>query len=74
MKLDPKLVELVYKFYIMEYVPVGFNRGRIKLATNIDMKIGFLPLFVINKSLRIFAFDFFEKLMEVNKNFRGSEW
>ena len=58
----------------MEYVPIGFNRGRIKLATNIDMKIGFLPLFVINKSLRIFAFDFFEKLMEVNKNFRGSDW
>ena len=56
----------------MEYIPIGRNRGKIRLATNIDMKIGFLPLFVINKSLRIFAFDYFENLMDVNKNFIGS--
>lgn len=62
-RMDPDLVELEYKFYIMEYIPVGSNRGKIRLATNIDMKLGFLPMFVINKSLRIFAFDYFSNLL-----------
>jgi hypothetical protein len=38
------------------------------------MKMGFLPLFLINKSLRLFSFDYFENLMKVNRNFAGSEW
>lgn len=67
--MDPDLVELSYKFYIMEYSPIGPCRGKIRLATNIDMRIGFLPLFIINKSLRIFAFDYFNNLMEVNRKF-----
>lgn len=68
-QMDPDLVELSYKFYIMEYIPVGINRGKIRLATNIDMRLGFLPMFVINKTLRIFAFDYFSNLMEVNRKF-----
>jgi hypothetical protein len=68
------MVELEYKFYIMEYVPVTEGHGRIRLATNIDMKMGFLPMFVLNKTLRIFSFDYFENLMKVNKHFKGSEW
>lgn len=58
----------------MEYVPIGENRGRVRLSTNIDLKLGFLPLFIINKSCRIFAFDYFKNLMKVNKHFAGSAW
>ncbi len=56
---NSELVELDYKFYIMEYTPVTMNRGRIRLATNVNMKLGFLPMFIINKTCRIFAFDYF---------------
>jgi hypothetical protein len=71
---DPELVELEYKFYIIEYCPIAHNRGKVRLATNIDMKLNFLPMFVINKSLRIFSFDYFKNLLKVNKNFQGSAW
>jgi hypothetical protein len=50
------------------------SRGKIRLSTNINLKMGFLPLFVINKSCRVFAFDYFKNIMEVNKNFKGSLW
>lgn len=56
---DPNYVELSYKFYIMEYIPLSANRGKIRLATNVNMKLGFLPFFIINKTCRIFAFDYF---------------
>lgn len=56
---DPNYVELEYKFYIMEYIPIGPSRGKIRLGTNINLRLGFLPFFIINKTCRIFAFDFF---------------
>jgi hypothetical protein len=46
----------------------------VRLATNIDMKISFLPMFIINKSLRIFSFDYFKNLLKVSKNIKGSPW
>lgn len=46
----------------------------MRLATNIDMKLGFLPMFIVNKTLRIFSFDYFKNLLKVNKNFAGSAW
>lgn len=31
-------------------------------------------MFIINKSARIFAFDYFKNLLKVNKHFQGSKW
>jgi hypothetical protein len=53
---------------------VSTTKGKIRLATNVNMGLNFLPLFVINKSCRIFAFDYFKNIMDVNKNFKGSLW
>lgn len=58
----------------MEYTPLTANRGKIRLATNVNMRLGFLPFFIINKTCRIFAFDYFENLVKVNKEFKGSMW
>ena len=44
------------------------------MATNVNMQLNFLPMFVINKSCRIFAFDFFKNLIKVNKQFKNSVW
>ena len=48
----------------MEYTPVTEIRGKIRLATNVNMRLGFLPMFIINKSCRIFAFDYFKNILE----------
>ena len=58
----------------MEYVPLTPTRGRITLATNVNMRLSFLPLFVINKTCRTFAFDYFKNVMKVNQHFKGSQW
>ena len=67
-------MELEYKFYIMEYTPISQTRGRVRLATNVNMGLAFLPLFVVNKSCRVFAFDYFKNVMRVSKEFKGSKW
>ena len=38
------------------------------------MKLKYLPMFIINKSLRIFAFDYFKNIIKCHKNFQGSPW
>lgn len=38
------------------------------------MQLSFLPLFVINKTCRAFAFDYFKNVMKINQQFKGSEW
>lgn len=38
------------------------------------MKMNFLPLFILNKSARIFAFDYFKNVIKIAKNYKGSPW
>lgn len=44
------------------------------MATNIDLKLSFLPNFIINKTCRMFAFDYFKNMIKVSKKLKGSEW
>jgi hypothetical protein len=36
--------------------------------------MNYLPLFILNKSARIFAFDYFKNILDRVKNFKGSAW
>ncbi len=44
------------------------------MVSSIDLKMDFLPLFIINKSARIFSFDYMKNYSKINKNFAGSKW
>ena len=58
----------------MEYTPITPSKATLKMWTKADLKLGFLPLIILNKSARIFAFDYFEKIVEKAKEYKGSEW
>jgi hypothetical protein len=38
------------------------------------MKMNYLPLFILNKSARIFAFDYFKNILKIVKDYKGSAW
>lgn len=44
------------------------------MATCIDLKISILPKFILNKTARIFAFDYFKNMININKKFENSAW
>ena len=67
-------IRLEYKFFIVEYIPITKERARVRLASKVDMKLNFLPQFIINMSARKFAFNYFKNIMKVNNKFKGSEW
>lgn len=67
-------IRLEYKFFIVEYIPITKERARVRLASKVDMKLNFLPQFILNMSARKFAFDYFKNIIKVNKKFEGSEW
>jgi hypothetical protein len=67
-------VRLEYKFFIVEYLPLTKQRAKIRLSSKIDMKMNFLPLFILNKSARIFAFDYFKNILKIGKTYQGSPW
>lgn len=71
---NDKYVRLEYKFFIVEYKPIGKNRAKIRLCSKIDMKMNYLPMFILNKSARIFAFDYFKNILDRVKNYKGSAW
>lgn len=58
----------------MEYIPISRERARVRLASKVDMKLNFLPQFIVNMSARKFAFDYFKNIIKVNKKFEGSAW
>ena len=49
-------------------------RAKIRMASKIDLKLNYLPMFIINKSARVFAFDYFKNMLEKIRNFKGSAW
>jgi hypothetical protein len=67
-------VRLEYKFFIVEYIPIDKDRAKIRLASKVDMKMNFLPQFIINKSARTFAFDYFKNIVKKSTKFKGSAW
>lgn len=71
---ESEYVRLEYKFYIIEYVPVTLTKAKIRLAVKVDMKLNFLPQFIINISARKFAFDYFKNIPKLSRKFEGSEW
>jgi hypothetical protein len=44
------------------------------MSSCVDMNLEFIPKFILNKTARIFAFDYFKNMIKVNKKFKGSEW
>ena len=71
---ESEYVRLEYKFFIVEYLPISKERAKIRLASKIDMKMNYLPLFLLNKSARIFAFDYFKNILKIAKHYQDSPW
>ena len=66
------MVSLDYKFFMLEYKPISKTRGNIKMASCVDMNLEFIPKFILNKTARIFAFDYFKNMLKISKKFKGS--
>jgi hypothetical protein len=71
---ESKYVRLDYKYYILEYIPLTKTRGKINMVSSIDLKMDYLPVFIINKTARIFSFDYMKNYVRINKKFAGSKW
>ncbi len=67
-------VLLEYKYFVIEYTPKPNNRCSIRLASKIDMKMNYLPNFIMHSSAKKFAFDYFKNILKVSKKFKGSVW
>jgi hypothetical protein len=44
------------------------------MAICIDLKISILPKFILNKTARIFAFDYFKNMLNINKKFKPEHY
>ena len=63
-----------YKFYALEYKPVTLTRGKIRLISNVDFKLKFLPMFILRKSAAYFGVNYFRSMSKLNKKFKGTKW
>jgi hypothetical protein len=59
---------------MLEYNPISISRGKIKMTSCVDLKLNFMPKFILDKTARIFAFDYFRNMIKVSNKFKGSEW
>lgn len=50
------------------------TRGKINMVSSIDLKMDYLPMWLINKSARVFSFDYMRNYHRINKKFEGSKW
>ena len=67
-------MRLKVHYFCLEYIPITRTRATMKMWCKTDPKLGFLPMIILNKAARIFAFKYFENIVEKAKNYEGSEW
>ncbi len=73
-KLTEGAVQLEYKFFVVQYTPKTRSNGYLKLGINVDMKLDYVPNFILDFSCRQFGFDFFQNIVKLSQKFEGSEW
>lgn len=61
-------VQLEYKFFVVQYEPIDRNKGKIKIAMNVDMKIS-APKFILDPVTQNFGKDFLKNVLHVTNNF-----
>jgi len=71
---NPKFVQINFEYLLIRYIPTGINKGKATLALNIDMKLNFVPLGIMEMVCKKFCFDFFKVVMQASENFKGSKW
>jgi hypothetical protein len=59
-------------YFCIDFKPISKNKAKVVLATKTNFKLTFLPLFILQKSARIFTFDFFKNIVKNAKNYKGS--
>jgi hypothetical protein len=59
---------------LIQYTPTAVGRGRAMVAINIDMKLDFVPVSIMEFVVKKFCFDFFTIVMNAGRKFKGSKW
>ena len=72
--MDKRSVVIEYKYLVIKYVPIAKDKGKVCIALNIDMKINFVPLALMELICKKFCRDFFKVVMEASNKFKGSKW
>ena len=60
------MVQIDYHYIIVQYKPLGVGRGLITTANKVDMKLRFIPLFIIELVSKKFCVDFLKIVMKVS--------
>ena len=67
-------VRLEYNFFIVECKILGKDKIHVRMASSVDMKLNFLPNFILMISARKFAYQYFMSIIKEQKKFPQSEW
>jgi hypothetical protein len=59
---------------MVRYVPIDKKRGKATVAMNVDMKISFVPLGIMEFVCKLVGKDVFRMVMAVTGKFKGSKW
>lgn len=65
---DLNAVQLEYKFFMIQYEPINRNKGKIKIAMNVDMKLS-APKFILDPIAQNFGKDFLKNVLHITNNF-----
>lgn len=67
-------VQLEYKYFVLKYEPITRTKGNVTIAMNVDAKMDFLPMWILDKVSEDFGHDFLKNIVKVSKKFKGSKW
>ncbi len=71
-KEQSEYVRLRVNYFCIDFKPISKNKAKVVLVSKANFMLTFLPLFILQKSARIFTFDYFNNIVKNAKNYKGS--
>jgi len=66
---ENEFVRLKVHYFCLDYRPLLNGKAEIRLVTKANFKLTFMPLIILQKTARIFTFDYFRNVVEKAKHY-----
>lgn len=72
--MNPANLQADFNYIVVRYDPICVGRGKLTLVMDIDVKVDFVPLFMLKVVCKKFCKDLVQKVLKVSEEFKGSIW
>lgn len=71
---NKEFIQLDYKYLVLKYEPIRRGKGKVTIVMNVNPRLDFLPMWLLEKVSVQFGQDFLTNVLKTSGKFKNSQW